>query len=151
MITEEEVYDPLSQAQKHVMLRNGKFESQINNFKQATCCCGHSIFDRLYWLLYRKEQLIFATALKRKESSLHMFRKRNFHIYKENKKQMLLLKKPRTTKINLYEDMGSSNQSVWGKPKCRTPSGLLEATSITYIVSSRCPYYITIYAGLSMK
>jgi hypothetical protein len=39
-VSEEEVYDPLSQAQKHIMLRNGRFE--FDNVKQGTCCCGHS-------------------------------------------------------------------------------------------------------------
>jgi hypothetical protein len=42
---EEEVYDPLSQAQKHVMLRNGRLESE--GVKQGTCCCGHSVNDHL--------------------------------------------------------------------------------------------------------
>lgn len=45
MVTEEEVYDPLPQAQKHVMLRNGRFE--FDNVKQGTCCCGHSIMEHL--------------------------------------------------------------------------------------------------------
>jgi DNA topoisomerase IB len=45
MSEEEVVYDPLSQAQKHVMLRNGTFE--FDSVKQGTCCCGHSINDHL--------------------------------------------------------------------------------------------------------
>jgi hypothetical protein len=30
----EEVYDALSQAQKHIMLKNGMFEFELSNFKQ---------------------------------------------------------------------------------------------------------------------
>lgn len=45
MVKEEEAYDPLSQAQKYIMLRNGKFEFDI--VKQGTCCCGHSIMEHL--------------------------------------------------------------------------------------------------------
>jgi len=43
----EEVYDALSQAQKHTLLRNGIFEFELSNFKQATCCCGHSRFEHI--------------------------------------------------------------------------------------------------------
>jgi hypothetical protein len=41
----EEVYDALSQAQKHIMLKNGMFE--FDTFKPGTCCCGHSVSDHL--------------------------------------------------------------------------------------------------------
>jgi hypothetical protein len=35
----------LDSFQKHIMLRNGRFE--FDNVKQGTCCCGHSVNDRL--------------------------------------------------------------------------------------------------------
>jgi hypothetical protein len=43
---EEEVYDSLSQAQKHIMLKNGGFEFDT---KQSSCCCGcgHSVTEHL--------------------------------------------------------------------------------------------------------
>lgn len=44
----EEVYDPLSQAQKHIMLKNGIFEFEFDNFKQSSCyCCSHPISEHL--------------------------------------------------------------------------------------------------------
>jgi hypothetical protein len=42
---EEEVYDSLSQAQKHIMLKNGAFE--FDSGKQCLCCCGHSVTEHL--------------------------------------------------------------------------------------------------------
>ena len=42
----EEVYDDaLSQAQKHIMLKNGMFE--FDTFKPGTCCCNHSVAEHL--------------------------------------------------------------------------------------------------------
>ena len=41
----EEVYDSLSQAQRHIMLKNGAFEFDI--VKQCLCCCGHSVTEHL--------------------------------------------------------------------------------------------------------
>jgi hypothetical protein len=41
----EEVYDALSQAQKHIMLKNGMFE--FDTFKPGTCCCNHSVAEHL--------------------------------------------------------------------------------------------------------
>jgi hypothetical protein len=42
-IMEEDAYDSLSQAQKHIMLKNGAFE--FDSFKQCSCYCGHSVSD----------------------------------------------------------------------------------------------------------
>lgn len=47
-IMEEEVYDSLSQAQKHIMLKNGAFE--FDSFKQCSCYCGHSVSDHLDYI-----------------------------------------------------------------------------------------------------
>ena len=41
----EEVYDALSQAQKHIMLKNGMFE--FDTFKPGTCYCNHSVAEHL--------------------------------------------------------------------------------------------------------
>jgi hypothetical protein len=41
----EEVYDALSQAQKHIMQKNGAFE--FDSVKQCLCCCGHSVTEHL--------------------------------------------------------------------------------------------------------
>ena len=45
----EEVYDALSQAQKHIMLKNGGFEFDT---KQSSCCggCGHSVTEHLEYV-----------------------------------------------------------------------------------------------------
>jgi len=40
---EEEAYDPLSQAQKHIMLKNGTFE--FDDISNTKCCCGHSVSE----------------------------------------------------------------------------------------------------------
>ncbi len=41
----QEVYDPLSQAKKHIMLRNETFE--FDRVKQGICCCNHSVAEHL--------------------------------------------------------------------------------------------------------
>jgi hypothetical protein len=48
-MNEEEVYyDPLSQTQKHIMLKNGTFEFEFDSIKQSSyCCCGHAISEHL--------------------------------------------------------------------------------------------------------
>ncbi len=45
MFVEEQVYDPLSQAQKHIMLKNGSFE--FDDVSNIECCCGHSVSEHL--------------------------------------------------------------------------------------------------------
>jgi len=40
---EEEAYDPLSQAQKHIMLKNGTFE--FDDISNTKCCCGYSVSE----------------------------------------------------------------------------------------------------------
>ena len=45
MVVEEQVYDPLSEAQKIVMLKNGSFE--FEDIPNAKCLCGHSISEHL--------------------------------------------------------------------------------------------------------
>ena len=42
---EEETYDPLSRAQKIVLLRNGLFE--FSNIPNTTCVCSHKFIDHL--------------------------------------------------------------------------------------------------------
>ena len=41
----EEVYDPLSQVNKHIMLRNGLFE--FEDILNGECFCGHSESEHL--------------------------------------------------------------------------------------------------------
>lgn len=47
-VVEEEVngYDPLSQANKHIMLKNGLME--FDSIEHGTCCCGHQKSDHLW-------------------------------------------------------------------------------------------------------
>ena len=45
MSLEEQVYDPLSYAQKILMLKNGMFE--FDDIPNAKCLCGHSISEHL--------------------------------------------------------------------------------------------------------
>lgn len=38
----------LSQVNKHIMLKNGLMEFELDSVKQSSCCCGHSITDHLW-------------------------------------------------------------------------------------------------------
>jgi len=48
MVIEEQAYDPLSHAQKHVMLKNGVFE--FDDIPNGKCLCGHSISEHLDYI-----------------------------------------------------------------------------------------------------
>ena len=62
-------YDPLSQTQKHVMMRNGTFE--FDTPKLGTCCCCHSINDHLEMVdccIAKSEELCICDRFLDKES-----------------------------------------------------------------------------------
>ena len=68
-MTNEQAYDPLSQTQKHVMMRNGTFE--FDTPKRGTCCCGHSINDHLEMVdccIAKSEELCICDRFLDKES-----------------------------------------------------------------------------------
>ena len=70
-MSNEQANDPLSQTQKHVMMRNGTFE--FDTPKRGTCCCGHSINDHLEMVdccIAKSEELCICDRFLDKESKI---------------------------------------------------------------------------------
>ena len=94
MVMEEQACDPLSQINKHVLLKNGFFE--FEDIPNGECFCGHSIYEHLIDLdgiadccLFAKGDMCICDKFLDKESKIIMPQKQDGRLPNRVKEEIL--------------------------------------------------------------